>query len=105
VHVFGQRRGFSQPHVAGVQWGKCDRNANGAACVCADLLNKAGLKKDRRRNRVLQGADGAVLDKTPISSRAFQPGAMDENTLVSVRDERRKVPHWNGFPARIVVPG
>jgi hypothetical protein len=30
---------------------------------------------------------------------------MDENTLVAFAMNGEKLPHWNGYPARIVVPG
>jgi hypothetical protein len=31
--------------------------------------------------------------------------AMDENTLIAYEMNGEPLPHWNGFPARIVVPG
>ena len=30
---------------------------------------------------------------------------MDENTLIAYAMNGEPLPHWNGFPARIVVPG
>ncbi|MBI3530127.1 MAG: molybdopterin-dependent oxidoreductase [Betaproteobacteria bacterium] len=102
----GNRRGLSQPHVPGVQWGHgAIGNAKWRGVRLRDLLNKAGLKKDAVEI-VLQGADGAVLDKTPNFVKSLPVWkAMDENTLVAFAMNGEKLPHWNGFPARIVVPG
>ena len=102
----GNRRGFSQPHVPGVQWGHgAIGNAKWRGVRLRDLLNKAGLKKDALEI-VLGGADGAVLDKTPDFVKSIPVWkAMDENTLVAFAMNGEKLPHWNGYPARIVVPG
>jgi DMSO/TMAO reductase YedYZ molybdopterin-dependent catalytic subunit len=102
----GNRRGFSQPHVPGLQWGHgAIGNAKWRGVRLRDLLNKAGLKKDAVEI-VLGGADGAVLDKTPDFVKSIPVWkAMDENTLVAFAMNGEKLPHWNGFPARIVVPG
>ena len=102
----GNRRGLSQPHVPGVQWGHgAIGNAKWRGVRLRDLLNKAGLKKDAVEI-VLGGADGPVLDKTPDFVKSIPAWkAMDENTLVAFAMNGEKLPHWNGFPARIVVPG
>jgi len=102
----GNRRGFSQPRVAGVQWGHgAIGNAKWRGVRLRDLLNKAGLKKDAVEI-VFNGADNAVLDKTPDFVKSLPTWkAMDENTLVAFAMNGEKLPHWNGFPARIVVPG
>jgi len=102
----GNRRGFSQPHVPGVQWGHgAIGNAKWRGVRMRDVLNKAGLKKDALEI-VLGGADGAVLDKTPDFVKSIPVWkAMDENTLIAFAMNGEKLPHWNGYPARIVVPG
>jgi DMSO/TMAO reductase YedYZ molybdopterin-dependent catalytic subunit len=102
----GNRRGFSQPHVPGVQWGHgAIGNAKWRGVRLRDVLNKAGLKKDALEI-VLGGADGAVLDKTPDFVKSIPVWkALDENTLVAFAMNGEKLPHWNGYPARIVVPG
>lgn len=102
----GNRRGFSQPHVPGVQWGNgAIGNAKWRGVRLRDVLNKAGLKKDAVEI-VLGGADGPVLDKTPDFVKSIPVWkAMDENTLVAFAMNGEKLPHWNGYPARIVVPG
>ena len=102
----GNRRGLSQPHVPGVQWGHgAIGNAKWRGVRLRDLLNKAGLKKDAIEV-VLEGADGAVLDKTPDFVKSLPVWkAMDESTLVAFAMNGERLPHWNGFPARVVVPG
>ncbi len=102
----GNRRGFSQPHVAGVQWGHgAMGNAKWRGVRLRDILNRAGLKKDALEI-AFDGADGALLDKTPDFVKSLPLWkAMDENTLVAFAMNGEALPHWNGFPARIVVPG
>jgi DMSO/TMAO reductase YedYZ molybdopterin-dependent catalytic subunit len=102
----GNRRGLFEPHVAGVQWG------NGAI-GCArwkgarlkDVLDLVGLKKDAVEI-VFDGADGPVLDKTPDFIKSLPVWkAIEETTLVAYEMNGGPLPHWNGFPARIIVPG
>jgi DMSO/TMAO reductase YedYZ molybdopterin-dependent catalytic subunit len=102
----GNRRGLSQPHVPGVQWGHgAIGNARWRGVRLRDLLNKAGLKKDALEI-VFNGADAPVLDKTPDFVKSLPVWkAMDENTLVAFAMNGEELPHWNGFPARLVVPG
>ncbi|HVY07536.1 MAG TPA: molybdopterin-dependent oxidoreductase [Burkholderiales bacterium] len=102
----GNRRGLSQPHVPGVQWGQgAIGNAKWRGVRLRDLLSKAGIRKDAVEI-VLAGADGPVLDKTPAFVKSLPVWkAMDENTLVAFEMNGERLPHWNGHPARLVVPG
>jgi len=102
----GNRRGLSQPHVPGVQWGHgAIGNARWRGVRLRDLLAKAGVRKDALEI-VFDGADRGVLDKTPDFVKSIPAWkAMEENTLVALEMNGAKLPHWNGFPARIVVPG
>ena len=102
----GYRRGFSQPHVTGVQWGHgAIGNAKWRGVRLRDVLNKAGLKKDAVEI-VYGGADSPVSEKTPDFVKSLPTWkALDENTLIAFAMNGEKLPHWNGFPARIVVPG
>src|SRR5260370_8979545 len=102
----GNRRGLFQPHVPGVQW------SNGAM-GCArwkgarlkDLLDKVGLKGDALEI-VFDGADKGTIDKTPDFIKSIPVWkALEETTLVAYEMNGEPLPHWNGFPARIVVPG
>jgi DMSO/TMAO reductase YedYZ molybdopterin-dependent catalytic subunit len=102
----GNRRGLFQPHVAGVEWGY---GAMGCAkwkgARLKDLLDKAGIKKEAIEI-VLNGADGPVIDKTPDFVKSIPVDvAMAETTLVAYEMNGQPLPHFNGFPARIIIPG
>jgi DMSO/TMAO reductase YedYZ molybdopterin-dependent catalytic subunit len=102
----GNRRGLFQPHVAGVEWGiGAMGNARWKGVRLRDVLNKAGIRKDAVEI-VLNGADGAVFPKTPDFVKSLPVWkAMDENTLLAWEMNGEPLPHWNGFPVRVVVPG
>src|SRR5262249_10917450 len=52
------------------------------------------------------GADGPTVDKTPDFIKSIPTWkAIDESTLVAYEMNGQPLPHWNGFPARIVVSG
>ena len=70
-----------------------------------DVLAKAGCA--RRRSRwCFDGADGPVLDKTPDFVKSIPVWkALDENTLIAYEMNGAPLPHLNGFPARLIVPG
>jgi DMSO/TMAO reductase YedYZ molybdopterin-dependent catalytic subunit len=102
----GNRRGFSEPHVPGVQWGM---GAMGSAvwkgARLKDVLAKASLRKETVEI-VVDGADGPVLDKTPDFIKSLPVWkAVDENTLIAYAMNGAPLPHWNGAPVRLVVPG
>ena len=102
----GNRRGLFEPHVAGVEWGVgAMGNAVWRGVRLKDVLAKAGVKGDAIEV-VLDGADRAPLDKTPDFVKSIPVEvAMDENTLVALEMNGKPLPHWNGYPARLVVPG
>jgi DMSO/TMAO reductase YedYZ molybdopterin-dependent catalytic subunit len=102
----GNRRGLSDPHVPGVEWGHgAMGNAMWTGARLKDLLARAGLKKDAVEI-ALQGADSAALPATPDFVKAIPVWkALDENTLIAYEMNGQALPHWNGFPARLVVPG
>ena len=61
----GNRRGLSDLHVPGVQWGLgAMGNALWKGVRLKDVLAKAGMKKEAVE-LVLNGADGPVVEKTP----------------------------------------
>lgn len=102
----GNRRGLFQPHVAGVEWGYgAMGNATWKGVRLRDVLNKVAVKKEAVEV-VYDGADSGVTDKTPDFIKSLPVWkAMDENTLIAFEMNGAPLPHWNGFPARIVVPG
>ena len=102
----GNRRGLSDPHVPGVQWGYgAMGNARWRGVRLRDVLARAAIKKEAVEV-VLDGADGPVLDKTPDFLKSIPAWkAMDDNTLLAFEMNGEPLPHWNGYPVRVVVPG
>ncbi|MDE2135988.1 MAG: molybdopterin-dependent oxidoreductase [Gammaproteobacteria bacterium] len=102
----GNRRGLSDPHVPGVQWGNgAMGNARWKGARLKDLLARAGLAKEAVEI-AFNGADGPVLEATPDFTKSIPAWkALDENTLVAYEMNGEPLPHWNGYPARIIVPG
>lgn len=102
----GNRRGLSTPHVPGVEWGHgAMGNARWAGARLKDVLSKAGLQP-AAVEIVLDGADAAVHAATPDFVKSLPVWkALDENTLIAYEMNGQPLPHWNGFPARLVVPG
>jgi DMSO/TMAO reductase YedYZ molybdopterin-dependent catalytic subunit len=95
-----------QPHVPGVQWGPgAMGNAVWRGVRLKDVLAKAGLRKEAIEI-VVNGADGPVLDKTPDFVKSIPVWkALDENTIIAHQMNGQPLPHFNGFPARLIVPG
>jgi DMSO/TMAO reductase YedYZ molybdopterin-dependent catalytic subunit len=102
----GNRRGLFDPHVAGVEWGVgAMGNARWKGARLKDVLAKAGLKKEALEI-VFDGADGPVMPATPDFQKSIPVWkALDENTLIAYEMNGEPLPHWNGFPARMVVAG
>jgi sulfite dehydrogenase (cytochrome) subunit A len=102
----GNRRGLFEPHVAGVEWGVgAMGNAIWRGVRLKDVLAKAGVKPGAVEV-VFDGADRGAIGKTPDFVKSLPVEvALDENTLIAFEMNGRSLPHWNGFPARLVVPG
>jgi DMSO/TMAO reductase YedYZ molybdopterin-dependent catalytic subunit len=102
----GNRRGLSDPHVPGVEWGYgAMGNARWKGVRLKDVLARAGLKKEALEI-VFDGADSAVMDKTPDFVKSVPAWkALDENTILAYEMNGVPLPHWNGYPLRVVVPG
>jgi len=102
----GNRRGLAKPHVVGVEWGY---GAMGCArwkgARLKDILDKAGLKKEAVEIS-LDGADRGATEKTPDFVKSIPVWkALEDTTIVAYEMNGAPLPHWNGFPARLVVPG
>jgi DMSO/TMAO reductase YedYZ molybdopterin-dependent catalytic subunit len=102
----GNRRGLFEPHVAGVEWGVgAMGNAVWRGVRLKDVLAKAGIKAGALEV-VFDGADHGALDKTPDFVKSLPVDiATSEDTLIAFEMNGQPLPHWNGFPARLVVPG
>ena len=108
----GNRRGLFQPHVPGVQW---SYGAMGCArwrgARLKDLLDKVGVKKEAIEI-VFDGADSGVTDNSAVTNKTSDfiksiPTwkAIEDTTLVAYEMNGAPLPHLNGFPARLIVPG
>ena len=102
----GNRRGLSNPHVAGVEWGY---GAMGCArwkgARLKDVLNIVGLKPEAIEI-AFNGAEGPAYDKTPDFIKSLPVWkAIDKSTLIAYEMNGEPLPHFNGFPARLIVPG
>lgn len=102
----GNRRGLVEPHVPGIEWGYgAMGNARWKGVRLKDVLDRAGLRPDTVEI-VLAGADQAVLPATPKFVKSLPvEKARDPNVLIAYEMNGAPLPHWNGFPARLVVPG
>jgi Oxidoreductase molybdopterin binding domain/Mo-co oxidoreductase dimerisation domain len=70
-----------------------------------DILAKAGLKEETIEI-AFDGADGPVLDKTPDFVKSLPVWkALDPDTIVAYEMNAEPLPHFNGFPARLIAPG
>ncbi len=102
----GNRRGLFSPHVPGVEWGY---GAMGCAkwkgARLKDVLDKVGLKKEAIEIS-FNGADGPAFDKTPDFIKSIPVWkAIEDTTLIAYEMNGAPIPHLNGAPARIIVPG
>ena len=68
------------------------------------MLDKVGLKIEAVEI-VLNGADGPVIDKTPDFVKSLPVDvATAETVLVAYEMNGQPLPHFNGYPARVIVP-
>jgi len=102
----GNRRGLSDPHVPGVEWGfGAMGNARWKGVRLRDVLNKSGLKKEAVEI-AFDGADGPASPATPDFQKSLPVWrALDENTLLAWEMNGEPLPHMNGAPLRVIVPG
>src|SRR6516162_3597945 len=102
----GNRRGLFAPRVPGVQWGNgAMGHALWAGVRLRDVLHKAGVAADALEV-VFNGADTPLLPGTPDFVKSLPiDRALDESTLIAFEMNGAPLPHWNGAPARLVVPG
>jgi DMSO/TMAO reductase YedYZ molybdopterin-dependent catalytic subunit len=102
----GNRRGLFTPRVPGVQWKNgAMGHATWSGVRLRDVLRKCNLQPDALEV-VLDGADGPLLPQTPDFQKSLPiERALDENTLIAFEMNGRPLPHFNGAPARLIVPG
>jgi sulfite dehydrogenase (cytochrome) subunit A len=102
----GNRRGLFTPRVPGVQWGNgAMGNAVWGGVRLRDVLHHCDLQANALEI-VFDGADGPVLPQTPDFRKSLPvERALDDSTLIAFEMNGQPLPHFNGAPARLVVPG
>jgi len=102
----GNRRGLSEPHVPGVEWGVgAMGNALWRGVRLKDVLARAGVKASAVEV-IFDGADQGAMDKTPDFVKSLPVDmALSDEVLIAFEMNGQPLPHWNGFPARLIVPG
>jgi len=102
----GNSRGFSEPRVAGGQWGHgAMGNARWTGVRLRDLLGKAGIENDAKHVR-FDGLDRPVADATPDFLKTLPlDNSLSDHVLVAYAMNGEALPFLNGFPLRLVVPG
>jgi sulfite dehydrogenase (cytochrome) subunit A len=101
----GNRRGLFVPHVPGVQWGYgAMGNAIWRGVRLKDVLEYAGLGPNALEV-VANGADAAMLTGPDFIKSLPVWKALDADTLIAFEMNGAPLSAWNGFPARLVVPG
>jgi DMSO/TMAO reductase YedYZ molybdopterin-dependent catalytic subunit len=101
----GNGRGFYQPRVPGIQWGRgAVGNAEWSGPRLLDVLKLAGA--DLHSGYVTaNGADIGVA-KTPDFIRSLpMRKAIDPHTLLAMKMNGAALPDLHGFPLRLIVPG
>lgn len=102
----GNRRGLFDPNVAGVQWGVGAMGcARWSGVRLRDVLERVGVKPEAIEV-AMNGADGPVITTTPdfIKSIPLEK-AQHPDTLIAWEMNGKPLPHFNGYPARVIVPG
>ncbi len=102
----GNRRGLFEPHVAGVIWrAGAMGNARWRGVRPKDVLARAGVKKTAVEIS-FNGADAGAIEATPDFVKSLPVWkALDADTLIAFEMNGAPLPHFNGFPARLIVPG
>jgi hypothetical protein len=102
----GNRRSLFEPPVPGLQWGSgAMGNALWHGVRLKDVLAKARIDPSALEVS-LAGSDSGVLPTTPDFVKSLPlTKALGENTLIAFEMNGEPLPHWHGFPARLIVPG
>ena len=95
----GNRRGFSNPHVPGVQWGSgAMGNAVWRGPRLKDVLARAQLRTEVVEI-VFDGADTAPLTGTPDFVKSIPAAkAQDDNTIIALRMNGEPLPALSRLP-------
>jgi sulfite dehydrogenase (cytochrome) subunit A len=102
----GNSRGFVAPRVAGGQLGNgAMGNARWKGVALKTALDMAGVQAGAKQV-AFDGLDGPVLPATPDFSKALDINhARDGEVMLAFAMNGEDLPHLNGYPLRLVVPG
>jgi DMSO/TMAO reductase YedYZ molybdopterin-dependent catalytic subunit len=101
----GNRRGLFEPHVPGVQWGYgAMGNARWRGARLKEVLEAAGIGPGAVEVAA-DAADSPTLTGPDFAKSLPMWKALDADTIVAYEMNGAPLPRWNGFPARLVVPG
>jgi sulfite dehydrogenase (cytochrome) subunit A len=102
----GNSRGFFEPRVAGGQLGNgAMGNARWKGVPLKAVLDKAGVLAGAKQV-TFNGLDGPVVPETPDFVKALNiDHARDGEVMIAYAMNGADLPHLNGYPVRLVVPG
>src|SRR5947209_13632434 len=102
----GNSRGFFEPRVAGGQLANgAMGNARWRGVPLKAVLDKAGIMPGARQV-TFNGLDGPVVPETPDFVKALDiDHARDGEVMLAYAMNGADLPHLNGYPLRLVVPG
>ena len=102
----GNSRGFFEPRVAGGQLANgAMGNARWRGVPLKAVLDKAGVMPGARQV-TFNGLDGPVVPETPDFVKALDiDHARDGEVMIAYAMNGADLPHLNGYPVRLVVPG
>src|SRR5881397_3488131 len=102
----GNSRGFFSPRVAGGQLANgAMGNARWRGVPLKAVLDKAGIMPGAEQV-TFNGLDGPVVPETPDFVKALDiDHARDGEVMIAYAMNGADLPHLNGYPVRLVVPG
>src|SRR3954454_16155938 len=102
----GNSRGFFEPRVAGGQLANgAMGNARWKGVPLKAVLDKAGIMPGAKQV-TFNGLDGPVVPETPDFVKALDiDHARDGEVMLAYEMNGVDLPHLNGYPVRLVVPG
>ena len=102
----GNGRGLSSPRVFGAQLGNGSMgNARWRGVSLRHVLELAGIQQTAA-HVAINGLDGPVLPTTPDFIKTLSiEHAMNGEPLLAWEMNGEDIPHLNGFPVKLIVPG
>jgi sulfite dehydrogenase len=102
----GNSRGFFEPRVAGGQLANgAMGNARWRGVPLKAVLDKAGVMPGAKQV-TFNGLDGPVVPETPDFVKALDlDHARDGEVMIAYAMNGADLPHLNGYPVRLIVPG